>query len=51
MADTGRLATQELRSSSADEGAPSPDVPQVTSVANPRRIRLTRLTQDAVRAH
>jgi hypothetical protein len=51
MADTGQLATQELESTLTDERAPAPAMSQVTSVANPRRIRLTRLSQDASRSH
>jgi hypothetical protein len=46
MADTGHLATQELRSTTTDPDEPMPTSPRVTSVANPRRVRLTRLAQE-----
>lgn len=46
MADTGHLATQELRSTPTEAHEPAPTKVQVTSVANPRRTRLTRLAQD-----
>jgi hypothetical protein len=51
MADTGQLATQDFRSKSTQEHRSHPAAPKVTSVANPRRIRLTRLSQDASRSH
>lgn len=46
MADLGHLATQELRSTPTERDEPMPAAPRITSVANPRRIRLTRLAQD-----
>ena len=51
MADTGQLTTQDFRSTSTEEHRSSSAAPKVTSVANPRRIRLTRLTEDASRSH
>lgn len=51
MADRGQLVTQELRSTTTEEQTPMPPVPQVTSVANPRRIRLSRLPQDVPQTH
>ena len=50
MADPGHLATQELRSTHAEQDHPIRTKVQVTSVANPRRTRLTRLAQDASRS-
>jgi hypothetical protein len=44
-------ATQELRSTPTDEHSPIIALPPATSVANPRRIRLTRLGQEASRSH
>jgi hypothetical protein len=51
MADRGQLVTQELQATATEEQTPMPAVPQVTSVANPRRIRLSRLAQDASQTH
>ena len=47
MADTGHLATHEFRSTPTERDEPIPAAPRVTSVANPRRIRLTRLAQES----
>jgi hypothetical protein len=49
MADTGQLATQERRSIPTEDHTEVAAAPPDTSVANPRRIRLTRLSQDAPR--
>lgn len=46
MADMGHLAMQELRSTPTERDEAMPAAPRVTSVANPRRIRLTRLAQE-----
>ena len=46
MADMGHLATQELRATPTEGDEALPAAPRVPSVANPRRIRLTRLAQE-----
>jgi hypothetical protein len=46
MADLARLATPELPTTPDELHEPMSTAPQVTSVANPRRIRLTRLAPD-----
>ena len=51
MADTGHLAAQELRSTPTEQDEVLPAATLVTSVANPRRIRLTRLAQDSSRSN
>jgi hypothetical protein len=39
-------ATQELLPTTTEQPEPNPAVRAVTSVANPRRIRLSRIPQD-----
>jgi hypothetical protein len=46
MTDVGHLATQELRSTPTERDESMPAAARVTSVANPRRIRLTRLAEE-----
>ena len=48
MAHRNQLATQEPPSTPAGQHEPTPT--QDTSVANPRRIRLTRLAKDPARS-
>jgi hypothetical protein len=49
MADQGHLVIQELQPAPTEQAEPMPATAHVTSVANPRRIRLTRLAQGSAR--
>jgi hypothetical protein len=48
MADITHVATQQLPSTPTEQPESTPAATQGTSVANPRRIRLTRLAEDPV---
>jgi|KBSSwiStaDraftv2_1062776.scaffolds.fasta_scaffold13952519_1 hypothetical protein len=51
MADTGHLVIQELQPTPTEQAESMPEAGRVTSVANPRRIRLTRLARETSASH